>query len=78
MERDKVNFLISISSYIPEEMKTAAAIVIAWFYSFVGDNPVGVFASLIGLLYAFERYRTQRAERRLKEKELKDKLNEPY
>lgn len=65
-----------ISSFVPEEVKTVLAVVLTWFYGVIGDNPIGFLASLMGLLYAAERYRTQKAERRLKEQKLKDILND--
>ena len=76
MDNGKTNFLMHISSFVPEEVKTLFAIGLTWLYGFLGDNPIGFLASLLGLLYAFERYRTQRTARILKEKELKDKLDD--
>lgn len=74
---DKVkSFVEDIFSFIPEDVKTLLAVCLTWLYGVLGDNPVGAVASVLGLLYAFEKYRTQRIDRKLKDEELKIKLNE--
>ena len=57
-------------------LKTLVVAFIAWAGDAFMDNPVGTSASIVGLLYVFEKWRTQRLLRRKAEKELKrDKGN---
>ena len=54
---------------ISADVKTASVGVLTYIVSQFVDNPIGTAASLIGMLYMFERWRTQRVLRKKAEKD---------
>ena len=53
-----------------ESLKTALVALAAWIAGAFMDNPVGTVTAIVGLLYVFEKWRTQKALRRKAENEL--------
>ena len=50
-------------------VSTSIAVIVEEFV----NHPIGGIVAILGLLYSFEKYRTQRLERKIKEKEYEDK-----
>ena len=55
------------------DLKTMVGAVIAWIAGNFLENPIGVSTAIVGLLYVFERLRTQRVLRKIAEKDLEEK-----
>ena len=55
------------------DVKTVAGATIAWVAGNFVENPIGVSTAIVGLLYVFERLRTQRVLRKIAEKDLENK-----
>lgn len=53
-----------------DNLKTAIAAFLAWVAGAFMDNPIGTVTAIVGLLYVFEKWRTQRVQRRKAEIEL--------
>lgn len=59
-----------------EVVKNLLITVFVWLLGQLSDNPLGVISAVIGIMYLFQRYLTQKAEKKIKEIELKQKMKE--
>jgi hypothetical protein len=57
---------------ITDAILTALATCLVFIIDEFVKHPVGSLASVVGLLFVYERYRTQRVERKIKNKELEN------
>lgn len=49
---------------LSESTKTLGVTVVAWVVSSVIHNPIGAATGIVGLLYVFEKWRTQKLIRK--------------
>lgn len=57
-----------------EAIKTAVVALFVWLVGAFIDNPVGTFSSIVGLLYIYDKWRTQRNLRKQSEIDLDNKI----